>query len=147
MILTTVIHQAQLELCIKESKKLVENPSFEYRLALAQCLLKSAQPPEGIEGNSHTEFAHHNAVQMIICTSHRTTWMVKAVKFVWFLWRTATWTSNWSLIFFVKWIFTPGYFWNSCQQLRIVRRTIVTNCWFKRSLIWIFLRSSNWVER
>ena len=80
MILTTVIHQAQLELCIKESKKLVENPSFEYRLALAQCLLKSAQPPEGIEGNSHAEFAHHDAVQMIICTSHHTTWMVKAVK-------------------------------------------------------------------
>ena len=80
MILTTVIHQAQLELCIKESKKLVENLSFEYRLALAPCLLKSAQPPEGIEGNSHTEFAHHDAVQMIICTSHHTTWMVKAVK-------------------------------------------------------------------
>ena len=64
----------------KRIKKLVENPSFEYKLALAPCLLKSAQPPEGIEGNSHTEFAHHDAVQMIICTSHHTTWMVKAVK-------------------------------------------------------------------
>ena len=65
----------------KRIKKLVENLSFEYRLALAPCLLKSAQPPEGIEGNSLTEFAHHDAVQMIICTSHHTTWMVKTVIF------------------------------------------------------------------